>query len=50
MDKYPINLVCQTLGISTRSYYDRKENPRSNKEKEDLELVEKMQTIFAEKL
>ncbi|WP_242841229.1 IS3 family transposase [Ruminococcus sp. NK3A76] len=48
LDKYPINLVCQTLGISTRSYYDRKENPRSNKEKEDLELVEKMQTIFAE--
>ena len=41
-----MNLVCQTLGINKSSYYNRKNNPKTDKEADDEALKSKMTEIF----
>ena len=48
MDKYPINLVCQTLGVTRSAYYERINTPLTDKEKEDEALCEIAKDIFTE--
>lgn len=46
--KYPVYLVCQTLGITRSAYYQRAKIPQTNKEKETAELRKKARAVFEE--
>ena len=46
MDKYPIELVCQTLGICRSAYYSRKETPQTDKELDDRKLRLEARRLF----
>ena len=46
MDKYPIELVCQTLGICRSAYYSRKETPQTDKELDDRKLRLEARKLF----
>lgn len=46
LDKYPINLVCRTLGIVRSAYYNRKNEPQTDKEREDERLCEIARELF----
>lgn len=48
IEKYPVNLVCQTLGITRSAYYQRIKNPRTNKEKENANLRKETRKVFEE--
>ena len=48
MDKYPIELVCRTLGINRSRYYDRKKTPQTAKEQDDKRLCEEARKLFEE--
>lgn len=48
MDKYPIELVCQTLGICRSAYYSRKETPQTDKELDDRKLRLEARKLFEE--
>lgn len=48
MDKYPIELVCRTLGISRSRYYERCNIPQTAKEQEDKKICEEARKLFEE--
>lgn len=48
IDQYPIDLVCQTLGVSRSSYFNRIKNKKTYKELDDDELKRIMTKIFIE--
>lgn len=46
LDKYPIELVCRTLGITRSAYYQRSNTPQTDKEKEDEKLCQLALKLF----
>ena len=48
IEKYPVDLVCRTLGIKRSSFYQRVNNPKTDKETDDETLKETMTGIFIE--
>lgn len=48
LDKYPIILVCRTLGVKRSAYYRRKETPQTAKEQSDMELRKEARKLFEE--
>jgi transposase InsO family protein len=48
IEKYPVDLVCRTLGIKRSSFYQRVNNPKTDKETDDETLRETMTGIFIE--
>lgn len=48
LDKYPIDLVCRTLGISRSAYYNRARTPQTDKEKELGYLRRECRRLFEE--
>lgn len=50
IEEYPLNLVCQTLGITRSAFYQRKNNPKTDKEKEIANLRKAARNIFEENM
>jgi len=42
---YPISLLCRVLGVSRSGYYDWKDRPPSNRDRENAALTEKIRQI-----
>jgi hypothetical protein len=47
-DRFGVELVCRTLGVSASAYYQRATGERSARSLEDERLMMKIRTVFAE--
>ena len=47
-DRFGVELICRTLGVSASAYYQRNTGERSARRVEDERLLAKIRTIFAE--
>jgi hypothetical protein len=47
-DRFGVELICRTLGVSASAYYQRHSGERSARQIEDERLLAKIRKIFAE--